>query len=153
MLQTNEKNHAHVPQQDHQQYHERILCRFVDEVINNKCLDVIDDIVHPDYVYRTPGQALQGRQALKALVAAYHAAFPDLHVRIDELVSTGDTVVLLFTFTGTHQDEIMGIPATGKAVNIDGMLRARFEHEQIIEEWELLDKLSMLQQLDIVSFS
>lgn len=129
---------------------ENIMRRFVDEVINNKCLEVIDDIVHPDYVYRTPEQELHGRQALKVLFTAYHTALPDLNVRIDDLISTDDKVVLLFTLTGTHQDELMGIPATGKSVNIDGMLRSRFEHGQIIEEWELLDQLSMLQQLDIV---
>ncbi|MCB1754824.1 MAG: ester cyclase [Gammaproteobacteria bacterium] len=127
-----------------------IMRRFVDEVINSKCLEVIDEIVHPDYVYRTPEQELHGRQALKALFTTFHTAFPDLNVRIDELISTDDKVVLLFTLTGTHQTEFMGIPATGKPVNINGMLRSRFDAGQIIEEWELLDQLSMLQQLDIV---
>ena len=143
MLQTNEKNNTNT--------HETIMRRFIDEVINNKSLEVIDEIVHPDYVYRTPEQELHGRQALKELFTAYQTAFPDLHVRIDDLISTDDKVVLLFTLTGTHQDELMGIPATGRSVNIDGMLRSRFEHDQIIEEWELLDQLSMFQQLNIVS--
>jgi steroid delta-isomerase-like uncharacterized protein len=133
--------------------HETIMRRFIDEVINNSSLEVIDEIVHPDYVYRTPDHELHGRQALKDLFTAYQAAFPDLHVRIDDLISTDDKVVLLFTFTGTHQDELMGIPATGRSVNIDGMLRSRFDAGQIIEEWEQLDQLSMLQQLDIVSLS
>jgi predicted ester cyclase len=45
----------------------------------------------------------------------------------------------------------MGIPATGKQVNINGMTCSRFENGQIIEEWEMLDQLTMFRQLDIVS--
>ena len=132
---------------------ERTMRRLVEEVINNRCLAVIDDIIHPDYVYRTPGQELHGRQALRELLTAYRNALPDLHVKIDDLVCTGNKAVLLFTLTGTHENQFMGIPATGKQVNINGITSSRFDNGQIIEEWELLDQLTMLQQLDIVSFS
>ena len=134
----------------HTRANEHALRRFVDEVINSQRLDVIDELVHPDYVYCTPGQELHGRQALKSLFSAYHTAFPDLTLHIDELISQDDRVVLMFTLTGTHRAEFMDIAATGKTVCITGVLRSRFDAGQIIEEWELLDQLSMLQQLDIV---
>jgi steroid delta-isomerase-like uncharacterized protein len=130
---------------------EETVHRLVDEVINKKCLEVLDDIIHPDYVYRTPGEELPGREALRELFTAYHAALPDLHVNIDDLVCTDDKAVLLFTLTGTHENEFMGIPGTGKQLNINGMTCSRFDNGQIIEEWELLDQLTMFQQLDIVS--
>ena len=133
------------------QANEETMLRLVDEVINNRCLTVIDDIIHRDYVYRTPGQELHGRQALRELFTAYQAALPDLHVKIDDLVCTDNKAVLLFTLTGTHENELMGIQATGKLVNISGMTCSRFENGQIIEEWELLDQLTMFQQLGMVS--
>ena len=132
---------------------EETMRRLVDEVINNQCLAVIDHIIHPDYVYRTPGQELHGRQALRELLSAYQAALPDLHVKIDDLICTDNKAVLLFTLAGTHKNELMGIPATGKQVNISGMTCSHFDNGQIIEEWELLDQLTMFQQLDIVSVS
>jgi steroid delta-isomerase-like uncharacterized protein len=101
-------------------------------------------------VYRTPGQELTGRQALRDLFTDYQAALPDLHVKIDDLVCTDKQAVLLFTLTGTQEYEFMGIPATGKQVNINGMTCSRFENGQIIEEWELLDQLALFQQLDLV---
>jgi len=130
---------------------EETVRRLVDEVINERRLDVIDDIIHPDYVYRTPGEELPGREALRELFTAYHAALPDLHVNIDDLVCTEDRAVLVFTLTGTHENEFMGIPGTGKQLNINGMTCSRFHDGQIIEEWELLDQLTMFQQLGIVS--
>ena len=133
------------------QANEKTMRRLVDEVINNKCLAVIDDIIHPDYVYRTPGQELHGRQALRKLFTDYQTALPDLHVKIDDLICTDEQAVLLFTLTGAHENELMGIPATGRQVNINGMTCSRFEKGQIIEEWELLDQLTLFQQLGMVS--
>lgn len=134
-----------------QQANEETMHRLVEEVINNKCLAVIDDIIHPDYVYRTPGQELHGRQALRELFTAYQVALPDLHVKIDDLICTDNKAVLLFTLSGTHKNEFMGIPATDKQVNISGMTCSHFDNGQIIEEWELLDQLTMFQQLDFIS--
>lgn len=125
--------------------------RLVEEVINNKCLAVIDQIIHPDYVYRAPGQALHGKEALCELLTTYQTAFPDLQVKIDELITTADKAVLIFTLTGTHKNELMGIPPSGKQVNINGTICSRLENGQIIEEWELLDQLTLFQQLGIVS--
>lgn len=132
------------------QANEKIMRRLVDEVINQQCLDVIDEIIHEDYVYRTAELELHGRQALGELLTTYQAAFPDLQVTIDELITTTDTAVLIFTLTGTHENELMGIPPGGKQVHIRGVIRSRFDNGQIIEEWELLDQLSLLQQLDVV---
>ena len=133
------------------QANQETIRRFVDEVINNRNLTVIDKIIHPNYLYRTPDQELHGRQALRQLFSDYQKGLPDLHVKIDDLVCTDDKAVLLFTLTGTHENDLMGIPATGKQVSINGMTCSRFENGQIIEEWELLDQLTMFQQLDIVS--
>ncbi len=133
------------------QTNEETMRRLVNEVINDKCLAVIDDIIHPDYVYRTPGQELHGRQALRELFTTYHIAFPDLQLKIDELICTDNKAALVFTLTGTHENELMGIPATGKQVKINGMICSRIEAGQIIEEWELLDQLTLFQQLDMVS--
>lgn len=130
---------------------EETMHRLVDEVINNQCLAVIDEIIHLDYVYRTPEQELHGRQALMELFAAYHAAFPDLNVKIDDQVFADNKAALLFTLTGTHENDFMGIAATGKQVKLNGMIFSRIEKGQIIEEWELLDQLTMFQQLGIVS--
>ena len=130
---------------------EKTIRRLVDEVINNQCLSVIDEIIHADYVYRTPGQQLHGRQALCELLTAYQTAFPDLQITIDELICTDNKAVLLFTLTGTHENELMGIAASGHQININGVIHSRFENGQIIEEWELLDQLSLFQQLGIVS--
>ena len=94
---------------------------------------------------------LEGTEALKAFLAGYRAAFPDLQMTIDELLVAEDKTVVFFTLTGTHEGELMGIPPTGKGMRVHGVVRSRFEDGRIVEEWEVLDQLAILTQLGIVS--
>ena len=130
---------------------EKVMRRFVEEVINNGDYSVLDELVQPDYVYRSPDQELQGPDALQGLFTAYRAAFPDLKTDIDDLVAAGDKVVIAITLTGTHEGDLMGIPATGEQVKVHGTVLSRFEDGKIAEEWEILDMLGMFQQLGVIS--
>lgn len=130
---------------------ETVLRRLIGEVINNGDFLILDELVQPHYVYRSPDQELDGPEALKSLLAAYRIAFPDLNVRIDDLVNGGDKVVISVTLTGTHEGDLMGISPTGKPVKINGMILSHFEDGKIVEEWEILDMLTMFKQLGVVS--
>lgn len=131
--------------------HAARMRRFIDGVINHGDFALLDELVHPDYVYRAPGQELRGAPAIQALFAAYRAAFADLHVRIDQLLTAGDQVMVAFTLTGTHTGALLGIAPTGNQVQVQGMVLSRFEDGRLIEEWELLDQLTLLQQLGVAA--
>ena len=130
---------------------EKTMRRFIEQVINNGDFPVLDEVIHPNYVYRSPDQELHGPEALRDLFTAYRTAFPDLQMEIEELVSSGNRTVISFTLSGTHEGELMGIAATGRQVKISGMMLSHFENGKIVEEWELLDQLTLFQQLGIVS--
>ena len=65
---------------------EETMRRFVDEAINRGHFSVLDEIIHPDYVFRSPGNELRGRGELRAFLSAYRNAFPDLKVAIEDLL-------------------------------------------------------------------
>jgi steroid delta-isomerase-like uncharacterized protein len=123
--------------------------RFIDEVVNRGDTSALDELVHPDYVFRSPGEELRGREGVTALLDGYREAFPDLRIEIDELLVADDATVLEFTMTGTHRGELLGIAPTGRRVNVNGMIRSRFRDGRIAEEWEILDQLSLLEQLGV----
>jgi len=131
--------------------HKPIIRRFIEEAINKGNFSVLDEVIHPDYTYRSPDQELQGIESLKGLFTAYRVAFPNLNMQIDDLIIDGDKTVTCFTLTGLHDGDLMGIAATGKQVKVNGMILSRFEDDKIIEEWEILDQFTMFQQLGIVS--
>jgi len=78
------------------------------------------------------------------------AAFPDGEYSIDDLFGEGDRVTLRWTFRGTHQGELKGIPPTGKPVEFAGISVYRFADGKLVEVWEGFDRLALLQQLGVV---
>jgi len=130
---------------------ETIVRRFVNEVINNGDYSLLRELVHSDYLYRSPDTELRGPDALKNLFTAYRGGLADLKVSIDELVVSGDRVMIRTTLRGAHTGDLMGIPATGKQLEVRGMVLSRLQDGMIVEEWEILDMLGMFQQLGVVA--
>ena len=89
----------------------------------------------------------------KALVRrwAYRNAFPDLTVRIDDLVAEGDIVAARWSGTGTHRGGGMGFAATGRGIQFSGMVFVRVQNGRLVEGWNNFDQLGMLQQLGAVT--
>lgn len=86
---------------------ETVIRRYVDDVSNNGDYSVLPDLIHSGYVYRSPDQEFRGRQALQALFTAYRSRLPDPNVSIDDLVTSGDKVVISITLSGTHTGDLM----------------------------------------------
>jgi predicted ester cyclase len=78
------------------------------------------------------------------------AAFPDQQLTVEDQVAEGDAVVTRWTFTGTHQGPLMGIPATGRRVVLKGLSMDRIEAGQVVEHWAQIDQLSLMQQLGVI---
>lgn len=130
---------------------EATIRRFVNDVINNGDYSAMRDLLHPDYVYRSPDQELHGPDALENLFTAYRSGLPDLETSIDDLIVSGDQVLISITLRGAHTGKLMGIPATGKRLTVRGMVLSRLQDGKIVEEWEILDMLGMYRQLGVVS--
>jgi steroid delta-isomerase-like uncharacterized protein len=114
-------------------------------------LGVIDELVSPDYVGHDPSQPdLLGPDGVKGFITTYLSAFPDGRITIDEQLAEGELVATRWTGRGTHQGELMGIPATGKQVTVAGITLSRLKGGKVVEEWSNWDTLGMLQQLGVV---
>jgi predicted ester cyclase len=66
------------------------------------------------------------------------------------LVAEGDLVAGPWRATGTHQGELMGIPATGKPISISGMGMDRVVDGKIVESWGNWDAMGMMAQLGVI---
>ena len=130
---------------------EAAIRRFWEEVFNGRNLGLIDDLFLPDYVYHGgAGQEVRGPDGLKAFLRVYLDAFSDMRVKIEDIFSQGDRVVSRATCRGTHKGALMGIPPTGKQVEVTVICVNRFVGDKIAEDWELVDLLGMMQQLGVV---
>lgn len=80
-------------------------------------------------------------------VPALHAAFPDMQTTIEQEVMAGDMITTVVTVRATHQQEFLGIPATGRQVSFMVIGLDRIVDGKIVEHWALPDFFSLLQQL------
>jgi predicted ester cyclase len=121
--------------------------RFYEEVINQKHLAVLEELMGDHYVsHDLPSEPA----ALKSFIGGFHSAFPDGHVTIDQMIAEGDTVAIRLTFRGTHTGDFQGIAPTGKAVTVPAMDMYRLVEGKVVEHWGGPNQLSLLQQLGVV---
>jgi len=122
--------------------------RIFEEVWNQGALDVADELLAADCIVHTPPNPdTVGTEAFKGMVGMYLAAFPDLQWTTEDIIAEGDKVVIRWTATGTHQGELMSIPASGRQVTWTGMTIYRFADGKIVENWWAYDALGMMQQI------
>ena len=115
-----------------------IVLRLWEEVWNNRNFDLVDEIMSPNYAEHE-----------KRFAPGWLAGFPDTHFTVEEMIAEGDKVVSRITFRGTHQGEYMGIPATGKRVEVKAVWIHRLDDGRIVEgkQWGFVDMLGLLRQL------
>ena len=87
---------------------------------------------------------------IKVSVTELRTAFPDTHFTIDAMMAEGDNVVVPQTFTGTHQGEFSGTPATGNKVTWTGIFIYRIHDGKIVERWGAFDTLGFMIQIGAV---
>ena len=119
------------------------------DLINAGDIDGFGDLLAEDFVEHeeTPGLA-PTKEGVLEFFRMYRAAFPDLQMRAEEVLVSGDKTVTRVRATGTHQGELMGMPPTGKSVDVKLIDIMQFDDAGLIREhWGLVDMLSMMQQL------
>lgn len=134
----------------------QLINRFVEELWNGRRLDVADAIFAHDCVTHqlqsgAPDEAVsRGPAAIKEHVTGWMASFPDLHFSIEQMVAEDDRVATQLLLEGTHQHAWLGIPATGKKIQIRMFTVHRVRAGKIVEDWVLVESLGLLQQLGVV---
>ena len=124
--------------------HKAIVRRFFDEVWNQQKLAVIEDIFAP--TIRLNGHPI-ARTALTQMIASRRAAFPDIHVTVDDQLADGDQVATRRTWRGTQLGAYRGIAPTGTHVTWIQLGMVRFAEGQIVEDWVVADEVRLLEQL------
>jgi steroid delta-isomerase-like uncharacterized protein len=118
------------------------------EAVNTGDLALLDKFVAPGYTEHSEG--FQGVEPFRQQVAAFRAAFPDLHVTIEDLLTDGDRFASRTIVTGTHTGDLMGMPASGKRISVEAVDIGRIANGQAQERWGGLNMYSMLTQLGVI---
>lgn len=131
---------------------QRVIERYFDEVWNQGKLDVLDELLAPDYVNHSSSlpDSPRGPAGVKPIVAAMRTAFPDLHYAIEQIVVGAEAVAVRVRMSGTHRGDFFGIPPTHKRFEVTQTNIERFRDGVIVEHWRNTDELALFKQLGLV---
>jgi steroid delta-isomerase-like uncharacterized protein len=125
--------------------------RWFTEVMNEGKEEVIDELCAENFVDHDPLPGTSpDRQGIHDFVKQVHAAFPDIETTADDILVEGDRLAVRSTMRGTHQGEFMGIPASGKKVEVSNYDFVRFENDQVVEHWGTIDSAALMEQIGAV---
>jgi predicted ester cyclase len=117
------------------------------ESVNAHDADASERFCGDDYRWHGVGASTTGLPAFKSALAGFFVAFPDVHAEILDVVAAGDRAAVRYREAGTHRGEFMGVPPTGVSAAWHGIAIYRADRGKLVEEWSVMDTLSLLQQL------
>lgn len=106
-------------------------------------------LMAPDFVAHVTGGP-KSRDGFVQHMSYFNMAFNDMNITVADLITDGEKVVARTTWRGTHTGDFMGLPPTGKQIEIEAYIVERLRDGKTVEHWSLFDQLTMLQQLGLV---
>ena len=126
-----------------------VVRSFIEEIINQGQIESAAQFVWEDVVEQVPfpGQG-PGLEGLKDVLRDMRSGFPDLNFSVEEQISEEDKVLTRFEWSGTHRNDFLGVPATGRPVKVWGMVIDRLQDGRIKETRIIMDIFGLMMQLD-----
>jgi predicted ester cyclase len=128
------------------------LARGIYDVIQAGDYRRLPELFTEDYVENEPlpGSVKTGQDALVEAIGAYRAAFSDLRFEIQRVISDGDIAAVHYRFTATHTGDFMGLPPTGRRVDVQGVDIGRVAPDgRCCEHWGYMQEGILMTQLSI----
>ena len=127
-----------------------LILRIFDEVINQGRMESLDELFTEDYVDHGPMGDMVGRDTFRQLVEQWRAAVPDVHCRVENIVSDGELAGWTVHTTGTHTGDQLGFPATGRSFETVSANVGRMRDGRACEHWAEQGMFPMLVQLGVL---
>ena len=123
----------------------------LEEVWEKQNISAIDKYVAADVVNHdaAPGTDA-GIEGFREFARMVFSAVPDFELTVHEYIAEGDRVATRWTARGTHAGELLGIPGTGKELEVTGMTVDRLADGKVVERWGESDQMGMMQQMGVI---
>lgn len=118
------------------------------QAFNTNQPELLDQVLAPEWedIPLGPGQAT-GRDAFKPMVGGFHQIFHDLKVTNEDIIESGDKVVVRSTIEGTQAGDFAGFPSKGRPIKVMAIDIHQFKDGKVIRTWHIEDWLSGLFQM------
>ncbi len=127
-----------------------LVNRMIEEIQNNKKIELVDEIFAVSFVNHSPPPNVSGdRAGMRHLFAMVHTGCPDGRIVVKDQISDGHKVWTRKIFTGTHTGDFAGVGPTGKVITYEVVDILAVEKGKITEHWSVVDRFELFQQLGL----
>lgn len=102
-----------------------------------------DSLMIPGFPPNLPAN----KEGFKQFIYLLWKAFPDIIITFDDIIIEGNKVACRYNLAGTHKGEFVDLQPTDKQFRINGMTIFSFRDAKVIERWNLVDMMSLMEQL------
>jgi len=120
------------------------------EELSKANIEILQELFTSDFAYYSPSENVTplSREELSKALKMYYSAFPDFHYDIQDIFAKGDEVAVRFIAKFTHSQEFMGLPPTGKQIQVSATaIFNKFKDGKVAEVKKNMDDLGMMTQL------
>ena len=98
-------------------------------------------------IHGFPPNLPTNKEGFKQFIYLLWKAFPDIRIMFEDIIIEGNKVACRYNLTGTHKGEFMDLRPTDKQFRVNGMTVFSFRDAKVIERWNLVDMMSLMEQL------
>ncbi|MFL6413274.1 MAG: ester cyclase [Nitrososphaeraceae archaeon] len=98
-------------------------------------------------IHGFPPNLPTNKEGFKQFIYLLWKAFPDIRIMFEDIIIEGNKVVCRYNLSGTHKGEFMDLQPTNKQFRVNGMTVFSFRDAKVIERWNLVDMMSLMEQL------
>jgi predicted ester cyclase len=102
-------------------------------------------------IHGFPQNLPTNKEGFKQFIYLLWKAFPDIRIMFDDIIIEGNKVACRYNLTGTHKGEFMDLRPTDKQFRVNGMTIFSFRDTKCVQRWNLVDMISLMEQLGIQS--
>jgi predicted ester cyclase len=98
-------------------------------------------------IYGFPPNLPANKEGFKQFIYLLWKGFPDIRIIFEDFIIEGNKVAGRYYLTGTHKGEFMDLQPTNKQFKVNGMTVFSFRDAKVVERWNLVDMMSLKEQL------
>ena len=98
-------------------------------------------------IHGFPQNLPTNKEGFKQFIYLLWKAFPDIRIMFDDIIIEGNKVACRYNLTGTHKGEFMDLRPTDKQFRVNGMTIFSFRDTKCVQRWNLVDMISLMEQL------
>jgi predicted ester cyclase len=98
-------------------------------------------------IHGFPPNLPANKEGFKKFINLLWKAFPDIRIIFDDIIIEKNKVACRYNLIGTHKGEFMDLKPTDKQFTVNGMTVFSFHDTKCIERWNLVDMISLTEQL------